>query len=179
MKLTFIYPSDLTQFDTIVTSAAYEAIWKADGDKIQQAFKKNTGLEFQQDEIKVVIHDGQSMSGTLEKPMQLNIQNRSLEKRRLALIHELGHRLLSGNNIGAEGEEGDTAFIEEEHKRLYLFLGDSIADLYGQELYDEWANTDSEDISSEHLIPLKYALSFSRPERREKLKYLITTDTLG
>ena len=173
MKLTFLYPKDRLEFDLIMPTASYEKIWKEDSERIQRIFEKHTGLKFQQKEIKVKVHHDTSWSGTLTKPMRLNTQNFTLITRRFALIHELGHRLLSGNQLGSQ-EEDEEKYIEEEHKRLYLFEGDVFKDLYGTEAFREWSTIRQERDTK----AFEWAYGFSKKERQQKLKHLIATNEL-
>ena len=173
MKLTFLSIEDLLRFDLIMATSAYERIWKQDGEKIRHVFKKHTGLKFQQKEIKVTVHDDVSMSGTLTKPMRLNTRNYTLSTKRFALVHELGHRLLSGNQLGSR-EEDEQKYIDEEHRRLYLFEGDVIKELYGPEIFHEWSQCNHDDANE----PFDWAYALSAQERKQKLKHLIATDKL-
>lgn len=70
-------------------------LWlREDGARIERCLESCTGLRFQQRMIEATVHEGQSMSGTTTRPMRLNIRNNTLNKKRIALVHELGHRLL-------------------------------------------------------------------------------------
>lgn len=173
MKLTFLYPKN--RFDSALTlpTAAYHNIWKQDGERIQRAFEKYTGLTFQQKEIKVKVHSDISMSGTLKKPMRLNSRNYTLNTKRFALVHELGHRLLSGNQLGSL-EQDDDQRIEEEHKRLYLFEGDVLKGLYGLKAFTEWRKLRQERDAE----AFAWADGFSKHERQQKLNHLIATNEL-
>lgn len=109
----------------------YEAIWHDDATKIVEAFHEITNLEFKQRQIKVKVHDGGSVSGAAHKPMRLNVNNRTIDEKRAALLHELGHRLLGGNGINSMFG-ADTEFVEDEERRLGLFIFDVYKRVYGQ-----------------------------------------------
>ena len=171
MKLLFLYPEDRLNLHFTLPTAEYERIWSQHSDRIQQSFEKYTGLKFQQNEIRVKVHDGTSMSGTLTTPMLLNALNYTLSEKQSALIHELGHRLLGGNGIGSQIED-EKSCIEEEHTCLYLFECDVLKDLYGEDVYAERiARLKVADAQAYQSVE---GLSFE--ERQAKLQRLIAMD---
>ena len=125
MQLTFIYPDDPMKLEIILATKAYEAMWRQDSQRIQQVFEKYTGLQFQQDNIDVVVHEEQSWSGMDGKPMRLNVANQDRVKKQNALIHELAHRLLFGNGISTPIDDE----TDEEEFRVYLFQGDVLREV--------------------------------------------------
>jgi len=174
MRLLFIYPKDRLDIGLTLPTAAYEKIWRDDSERIQRVFEEYTGLRFQQDEIRVGVHDGVSTSGTLSAPMRLNSRNATVNLRRFALVHELGHRLLSGNGLGSQ-EDDEDKFVEEEHKRLYLFEGDVVQALYGQDVYREWSRLRKERDQSTY----EWLSGLSPRERQRLLKRMIDTNRLA
>ena len=173
MKLEFIYPDDRFDVHFTLPTAAYEKIWNEDSDRIKQAFKNYTGLTFQQKIIKVKVYDGVSMSGTSRKPMRLNTQNRTLTTKRFALIHELGHRLLSENMLSALHQNDDER-SDDEHRRLSLFESDVFLELYGKDAHKEWLSI----LEHGDTKTFEYLSSLSFGERQEKLRHLIATNEL-
>lgn len=113
LKLTFKPESE--QF--IPATKEYQGIWNNEGEKILEAFKVVTGLQFQQKEIEVIVYEGVSFSGSLVEPMKLRASHSNKEKKG-TLIHELGHRL-----------------IAPLHNRLPELDEHQTLDLY---LYDVW-----------------------------------------
>jgi len=174
MKLLFIYPKDRMNLGLTLATAAYEKIWLKDGERIQQVLARYTGLHFQQKEIRVEVHDGVSLSGTLDTPMRLNLRNDTLHLKCFALIHELGHRLLSGNGIGSK-EEDDDEFVEEEHMRLYLFEGEVIQALYGNGVYAEWSRLRKENDTTAY----EWASRLTVAERQTYLRRMVDTNELS
>lgn len=152
-----------------MATKAYEDIWKQDGIQIVSLFKSYTGLEFQQNTIDVIIHIGQSWSGMASKPMRLNARNMTLSEKRSALIHELAHRLLFGNGLFAPEENND----DGDEINVYLFQGDVLRDLYGNEAYNSWASLDSNIHTEDHLRPLRYVLSLTSSQRKKQIKDII------
>ncbi len=171
MKLVFRYPSQLDSLDILLGTKAYENIWEQDGERIIERFKHYTDLDFQQDKIEVIVHEEQSMSGMNNVPMRLNMNNKTIIEKRCAFVHELAHRLLFGNGLYAL-EENDT---DNDEIRVLLFQGDVLRDLYGQEAYDYWSGTTSNEHLAEHKANLDYVLSLSSNERSATLRNLIRT----
>ncbi|MEI6481620.1 MAG: hypothetical protein WCO19_04970 [Candidatus Saccharibacteria bacterium] len=170
MRLLFKYPSGSESLEIILATKAYESIWKSDGGNIIERFAQYTGLHFQQDEIEVIVHDGQSMSGKDGVPMRLNVRNNTLITKRNALIHELAHRLLFGNRLYAPDDTNPT---DNDEIRVLLFQGSVINDLYGEPDYLFWANLDPDQHTFDHLKDLRYVLSMSKEEQRAKIKSII------
>jgi hypothetical protein len=169
MKLIFDYPATLDSLELMLTTKAYEDIWLQDGKHMVDLFHKYTALQFQQDEIHVRVHDGQSMSGKDGVPMRLNVHNKSLNEKRNALIHELGHRLLFGNGLYAPEGEGPDA----DEIRVFLFQGEVLKELYGQEVYDWWANPDSTTHSEDHARIISKVLVLTPEQRLAKFRQLV------
>lgn len=162
MRLIFKYPEDpLGQFEEMLATKNYETIWQEDGERIIERFKHYTGLDFVQDEIEVIAHDGMSMSGMDGKPMRLSIWNKTLTEKRSALTHELAHRLLFGHGLYAEPET-DT---DNDEIRVLLFQGEVLRNLYSEEVYDYWSSRSHSKFSDEHMKDLRYVLSLSKDDR--------------
>lgn len=172
MQLIFHYPEELDSLELMLAVKAYENIWQSDGLQIQERFSYYTGLRFQQEEIEVIVHDAQSMSGKDGVPMHLNVRNNTIIKKRNALIHELAHRLLFGNGLYALNNTDPT---DNDEIRVLLFQGDVINDLYGNIDYTYWKNIDSAEQNKDHLGDLHYALSLSKNERLKTIQKIITS----
>lgn len=170
MQLVFKHPEKLDNLEILLATKGYEDIWLSDGAKIIERLEHYTGLKFQQDVIEVAVHDGQSMSGKTGMPMRLNMNNHTLAKKRLALIHELAHRLLFGNGLYAPDDVGP---LEDDEFRVMLFEGDVIKDLYGEEEYEYWSCTDPEERVSEHIERINRILSLSKEKRLKMLHEII------
>jgi hypothetical protein len=170
MKLVFQYPKNTDNLELILATKAYEDIWEQDGKRISELFTRYTGLEFQQDTIKVIVQYGNSWSGYANKPMRLSVKNTSIIEKQNALVHELGHRLLFGNGISTPIDDKSS----EEEIRVYLFQGEVLKNLYGAETYKYWANTSSTEHVEEHIQPLKYVLGLTKKERQKKIRQIIS-----
>lgn len=166
MNLVFDYPKPMKSLGVTLATKAYADIWQQDGAHLVRSMEMRTGLQFQQDQIHVIVHDGQSMSGMDGRPMRLNIRNRTLVEKQCVLVHELCHRLLFGNGLYAPESEGP----EADETRVLLFQGDVLRDVYGDEVYSSWANLDPEEHTAEYIRTLSAVLSLSPAERQAKIK---------
>lgn len=171
MKLIFIYPAGIENLELFLATHAYEDIWNQDGSRIIKQMCHYTHLDFLQPEIEVLVHDGQSMSGMKGVPMRLSVHNTSLFEKRNALIHELSHRLLFGNNKYAPQDTPE----DNDEIRTLLFQGDVLYDLYGQVAYDSWSKLGPLQHTEDYIQDLRYVLSLSREQRHEKLHSLLST----
>lgn len=182
MKLRFVYPS-LDQLGIFLATKQYEDIWLHDEDKIVKAFHALTGLNFQQRQISVRVHNGQSMSGSRYWPMRLNVNKQTLDEKKAVLLHELGHRLLGGNGINSPIDDKDES-TEDEERRLGLFIFDVYEAVYGMDFVKTYVahakaivttNGDNSPALREGIFA-SYRLSFT--ERQQKLRHLIATNEL-
>jgi hypothetical protein len=109
------------------TAAAdeYRAVWKADGQRIVDAFRKHTGLTLEPGPIRVIVFEGVSYSGDRDTPMQLRASY-PLDTKRATIVHELSHRLI------AHLVPDDF----EDHPITFLFLYDVWVDLWGKDFAD-------------------------------------------
>lgn len=181
MKLRFVYP-DINQFEIFLATKQYEDIWKTDAPKIIQAFEKITNLTFQQQQITVKVHNKNSVSGSSYRPMRLNVYNKTIDEKRAALLHELGHRLLGGNGINSTLGRG-VEFIEDEERRLGLFILDVYKRVYGSNFVRLYISRTADLVmkgEAGHDQSMSngifFARKFTAAQRQEALKHLIATN---
>lgn len=103
----------------------YEEIWLNDGERIVSVMERLSGLKFEEGPIQAIIVERRSFSGYKAIPMRLRASY-APDTKRATLVHELGHRLLSGI----------TTKNFEDHPALFLFLYDAWVELWGQDLAD-------------------------------------------
>lgn len=115
-------------------SKEYEDIWTNENEKILKAFENITGITFEQKEIKVVVYEGVSISGSLVSPMKMRASY-SIDEKKGTLIHELGHRLIASMHQRIENID--------EHQTLNLFLYDVWESLYGKDFADKMVEIES------------------------------------
>ena len=150
----------------IQAAKEYQSIWKEDGKRIVDAIEKASTLKFVEKLINALIFEGRSRS----YPLQLRASY-SKEVKKARLIHELCHRLLSGNNLEVKIKYGTKKHLVV-HKQINLILYDIWADLYGKGFADEMVKEES-NLAPYYKKAWEYALSFTREERMKKFLELI------
>jgi hypothetical protein len=121
------------QSDSFTAAAQeYERIWREHGPRMVEAMERRAALRFVYPQyadtaIRSVVLERASSSGHRDRsPMEMRASYPEATKR-ATLIHELGHRLMSGLFRRDEGE----------HEMLFLWVYDVWIDLYGQQFADE------------------------------------------
>lgn len=128
LKITF-YPD--YEVEQLLTAAhEYQAIWDREGNSITEKLRQHTTLDFVETHINAVVFEGISHSYPLcfRASLESNLKKSNI-------IHELSHRLVSGNyraNKLLLLDEGGGRDLET-HKQIYLFYYDVLCDLYGEE----------------------------------------------
>jgi hypothetical protein len=153
-KITFYPDSDVKDFSRGVEE--YEKLWKLDGEKIILAWEKMTGLRFRELFINAVFSDGISHS----HPLSLRYRDNH-NRNKSILIHELGHRILSGHGT----KQGDSLY---NRKFLFLVLYDLYVELYGEQFAKETVAWDSNLPGPEYKEAWDWALSLTKEERSQK-----------
>jgi hypothetical protein len=147
----------------IKAAAEYDALWKAEGARMVEAMERITGLPFEEREIKAVIYEGVSFSGSGDRPMQLRASYPA-EVKKATLIHELSHRMLSRVKTTAE---------IDEHRKIFLVLYDIWVTLYGKEFADQNVAVESKRKGLyDYESAWKWALTMSAEDRAAKFKTL-------
>jgi hypothetical protein len=105
----------------------YQAIWRAEGDRITSALEDATGLRMEPGPIRAIVYGGISNSGYRQwVPMRMRASYPP-DTKRATLVHELAHRLISGY-VGKN---------EDDHPVIFLFVYDVWVKLWGREFADE------------------------------------------
>lgn len=110
----------------------YERIWASDGEKMIAALEKAAGLRFvyplyADTLIPVTVREVGSNSGYRDRSGMTMRASYPTDTKKATLMHELGHRLMSGFYRRDE---------PDEHDKLFLFLYDAWIALYGKEFAD-------------------------------------------
>jgi hypothetical protein len=116
---------------------SYESIWTNNKEKIVNSYKEVTGLEFQENIINAII-----FKKGIPRSHPLCFRAGESEDIKLAtMIHELGHRLMVGNDIKLKFSDKNNSSLksQEIHEALYLFL------------YDVWKLVVDENFASRHM----------------------------
>jgi hypothetical protein len=117
--------------DSIESAAQeYRQIWAAEGDRMVDAMERTAGLRFVNEHypdtnIRANVIERASNSGYRDSPMTMRASYPA-DTKRATLMHELGHRLMSGL----------FRRDEEEHDFLFLWLYDAWSSLYGRAFAD-------------------------------------------
>jgi len=150
--------------DAFVKAAAeYDAVWKTEGDRIVEAMERITGLRFEEREIKAVVYEGVSFSGSGNTPLRLRASYPA-EVKKATLVHEILHRML--------GRVKTTSDIDE-HRKLFLVLYDIWVALDGKEFADRNVAVESGRRGLyDYESAWKWALRMSAEERAAKFKTL-------
>lgn len=127
VRITFVPESDAFAG----AAREYQQIWDDEGERIVAAMESVSGLSFVQPAyadtaITAIVLEEASSSGYRDSPVRMRASYSAATKR-ATLIHELGHRLMSGMFRREE----------EQHFPLFLWLYDTWTDLYGSEFADE------------------------------------------
>ena len=148
----------------INAAAEYDALWKAEGERMLDAMERISGITFAERDIKAVVFEGPSSSGYGDKPMQLRASYPA-DVKKATLIHELLHRML--------GRVKTTREIDE-HRKLFLVLYDIWIALYGKEFADQNVVVESKRKGLyDYESAWKWALAMGPEERAAQFKALI------
>ena len=174
--MKFILKPDDSTPPLLLETLQYQAMWQAHGQAIRKAFRKVTGLEFQQSVITARVYNGaQSDAGANGKAMRLAGDNRPPGYKLATIVHELSHRLLGGNalnttSLGLGGEHKYTDEVSEvDHRHVYLMEYDVLHAALGnegEEIFRQYEQLWRRDPDSPHEKALLWVLSLSYEQRQ-------------
>ncbi len=142
----------------------YKDIWEKDGEKIVETIESVSNLSFVESEINAIVY----ISSLNPRSIPLSLRaNALIVRKKGTLVHELCHRLISGNGFRIKVKDRKE-FSLEVHKLLNLILYDIWIDVYGEQLAK--SNLDYESGIPSYKEAWEWALSFSKKERAEKFK---------
>lgn len=165
IKINFVPESNLMDYSKIVKE--YEKLWGQEGKKIVKTIEKVSGLKFQETEINAIVYWGSLHSRS--RPLCLMIKD-SKERRLSILVHELGHRIISGNLRRNKIKRPAL----DSHKLLDLILYDIWVELYGKEFADSAVEAEKKIPREEYEKAWEWALSFSKEKRAKKFNDYIS-----
>jgi hypothetical protein len=142
-------------------AAEYRDIWTAEGPGIVAAMERRTGLRFPRTPVDVVVLEAPSFSGDSDSPMRMRASYPASTKR-ATLVHELGHRLITGI------VERDA----DEHPTVFLFVYDVWVELWGREFADEQVAIEGRR-GGEYPTAWRDALAIDADERARRLRALV------
>lgn len=149
--LRIVFQPDSEEFTE--PAREYERIWAKDGARITAAMEEESGLKFDDREVKAMILEVSSSSGYKDKPMQLRATKKA------TLIHELGHRLEA--DLFHQGED--------DHKYLFLWIYGVWVKLYGRAFADAQVAVERQR-GRMYPAAWDFALAFTPEQRTAKWK---------
>lgn len=128
MKINFYPDHDDPKFEK--AAKEYTRLWDREGEKIIKVIEKISGLKFKDKVINALIYEGNSYSRPLILQSEITIENKKAD-----LIHELCHRLVSGQGYDLKFKNKITSknYNLEFHKVINLILYDIWVILYGKD----------------------------------------------
>ncbi|KPV63354.1 MAG: acetyltransferase [Candidatus Bathyarchaeota archaeon BA1] len=159
LAIKFYPESDKPEF--IQAAQEYQDIWNKEGKRIVDVIEKTSGLKFVEKSINALVFEGRSCS----YPLLLR-ESYPKEVKKAMLIHELCHRLLSGNNVKIEAKDSTKKSLEV-HKAINLILYDIWAELYGRSFADRMVEKESK-LAIVYRKAWKWALSFNKEDGAKK-----------
>ena len=164
------YP-DCDKTESLEAVNEYQGIWDKEGERIINAIEARSGLKFVENYINAIVFEGVSHS----EPLSLRASY-TYEVKKGTIVHELLHRLLSGNKVIPVAEnKREQALVS--HKQLNLILYDIWAELYGEEFAKNNVEVEA-DRADVYKEAWKWALSFEKVERSEKFKTSMRDKTI-
>jgi hypothetical protein len=146
-------------------AAEYQRIWDEDGPRITAAMEAQSGLRFEDREVKAIVLEVSSSSGYKDKPMQLRASY-PFDTKKATLIHELGHRLQSDL----------FHHDEDDHKYLFLWIYDVWVKLYGREFADAQVAVEKQR-GRMYPAAWDFALAFTSEQRASTWKETVAERT--
>jgi hypothetical protein len=164
--INFIPDSDREDLSEKIKSGLddYKKIWKNDSTRVVKAVEKTTGLKFIEKEINAIVFSSTLNSRSF--PLSLNA-DLELDIKKGLLVHELCHRLLSGNHIRVRFDNYKDISLEI-HKVLNLILYDIWVEVYGTKLANKMVEWESRSRRGIYKKAWDWALGFDKKERKSK-----------
>jgi hypothetical protein len=147
----------------------YKDIWKKDGARIVKELESVSGLEFNENEINATVYESMLRSRSFPLSLKASIP---LNIKPGLLVHELCHRLLSGNHVRVKAKEYKDLSLEI-HKVLNLILYDTMVNLFDKNRADELVEWESGSRSGLYKKAWDWALSFNKKERAKRFKVFV------
>ena len=167
-NINFIKDSDREDVKEIIDKGLneYKDIWSKDGERIVKVIEKVSGLGFKENEINAIVYESSLPSRSFPLSLKASIP---LNIKPGLLVHELCHRLLSGNRVRIKAKEYKDLSLEI-HKVLNLILYDSMINLYGADKTKKLIKWESSSRSEIYKQAWNWLLGFDKKTRAEKFK---------
>lgn len=170
-----IKPGD-DSLETILLTGPYQRLWWEHSHAILTAFHQVTGLSFRQSTITALVypsHKGES--GWYHHAMRLPGKFSDKNDPLIVLVHELSHRLLSGNALYFEAQFSRTLSQEYAHRLSYLFDKDVIQEALGGKHARRYMEAKSAlcEMSNGHTRAWHWVSSLSPEVKRRAVRRLV------
>lgn len=181
--IKLIFPLNPTgDLELTLATARYEHFWQAHHVEILSAFEHHTSFKFKQRQITVKATEKRiSWAGDRYHPMELTRHRTDEELIGINLIHELAHRLLSGNYIKYQDSNNyvypEDYYVYHEHCYIDLFLHDVWTDVLGKEAADRALEAERNNGYPPYRKAWDWAMSKTYVERQKYLCKLIKSRT--
>jgi hypothetical protein len=143
----------------------YQALWRAEGDRIVKALEKVSGLKFKETGFEAIVFEGISRSGRPGgTPMKMRASY-TADTKKATLVHEIGHRHISQ----LETRPADI----DEHSVLFLILYDIWVELYGKKFADNQVEIEKSR-RGPYPAAWEFALSMTKKQREAKFKQIVS-----
>ncbi len=171
LEIKFLPDSDRKDRTEAITEGIkeYSEIWDKYGESIVDSIEKITNLKFVETKINAIVYVSTLSSRSF--PLSLKAYYDKDIKKGL-LVHELCHRLLSGNKVRVNYKDRGDASLEI-HKVLDLVLYDIWKDLFKEGFANKMAERESKGYSNEYKKAWVWALSFDEKERQKRFQAII------
>lgn len=173
MKINFYPEYDNPKFEK--AAEEYSLIWIQEGKKIIKVIEKVSKLKFKEKIINAIIYGEVSYS----RPLMLQY-NLTIQDKKGTLVHELCHRVLSGQGYDLKFKNKITNknYDLESHKIIDLILYDIWIKLYGEKFAKEEIRLEISLWTRKEVSPYKiawdWALKMTKEERAKEFnKYFI------
>ncbi len=147
----------------------YEDIWRRDGKRIVREIEKVSGLEFKENKINAIVYESSLPSRSIPLSLKASIP---LDIKPGLLVHELCHRLLSGNRVRVKAKEYKDLPLEI-HKVLNLILYDAVLNLYGKDVTNKLIKWESSSRTGIYKKAWNWVLAYDKETRAKKFKKFI------
>ncbi len=159
MQINFYPDCDRKEVETVTEE--YKNLWEEKGELIEKSVEEVSGLKFKEKYINAVVY----RSSLVPRSFPLSLQAIISEEDKLGLlVHELIHRLLSGNDVKIE---------YEIHKVVDLILFDVWEKVGGEGFAQRMVEKEKSFDNKAYKRAWEWALKLSKEERSKKFKEVL------
>lgn len=174
-NISFIVDSDRGDIKEKISRGLneYKDIWSKDGERIVEEIEKVSGLEFKENEVNAIVYESSLPSRSFPLSLKASIP---LDIKPGLLVHELCHRLLSGNRVRIKAKEYKDLSLEI-HKVLNLILYDVMINLYGKDKTKKLVKWESSSRTGIYKKAWNWVLAYDKKTRAKKFENFMKKQT--